>query len=390
MNNGAPQLPKLEDRIRRLIALPSVSSPSPRFDQSNRAVVELLAEWLEPMGFQCEILPLQDQPEKANLIATLGSGPGGLVLSGHTDTVPFDDGKWHSDPFVLSERDNRLYGLGSSDMKGFFALAIEAASRYQASDFQQPLIILATADEESSMAGARELSAAGRPKARYAIVGEPTSLRPIRMHKGIMMDKVSVQGRTGHSSNPDAGHCALETMHVVMSDLMQFRAELQSQYQHDGFDIHKPTMNLGCLHAGDSPNRICNSSELHFDLRCLPGMNNSALREDITRRLAFIARERDVPIAYEALVEGCEPYEQAADSHLVKTCERLTGHTAGSVAFATEAPFLQGLGMETIVMGPGSIDQAHQPDEYMELQQINPCVTLLGQLIETYCLNSVT
>src|SRR5690606_29615515 len=133
-------------------------------DQGNRAVLERLAEWLEGLGFAVEILPLTTHPDKANLIATLGAGPGGLVLAGHTDTVPYDDTRWSHDPFRLTEADGRLYGLGTSDMKSFFALAIAAARRFKAEDLRQPLIVLATADEESSMDGARALVRAGRPR----------------------------------------------------------------------------------------------------------------------------------------------------------------------------------------------------------------------------------
>ena len=212
------------ERLGQLVATPSVSSTDPSWDQGNRGVVDLLASWLESMGFQTEILEVSPGGAKANLIATLGSGPGGLVLAGHTDTVPFDEGRWQSNPLALSQRDDRLYGLGSTDMKGFFPLAMAAASQFQAADLQQPLILLATADEESSMNGARALAAAGRPKARAAIIGEPTSLTPVRMHKGIMMEAVRVTGRAGHSSNPDLGNSALEGMHAVMGELMAYRA----------------------------------------------------------------------------------------------------------------------------------------------------------------------
>ena len=154
------------DQLRQLVGTPSVSSTDPSWDQGNRAVIDLLASWLSDMGFRVEIQPVSPDGDKANLIATLGSGPGGLVLAGHTDTVPFDEGRWQSDPLALTERDNRLYGLGSTDMKGFFPLAIAAASAFSVDELRQPLILLATADEESSMSGARQLAAAGHPKAR--------------------------------------------------------------------------------------------------------------------------------------------------------------------------------------------------------------------------------
>ncbi len=374
------------DQLRQLVATPSVSSTDPRWDQGNRAVIDLLASWLADLGFRTEIQPVCADGSKANLLATLGSGPGGLVLAGHTDTVPFDEGRWQSDPLGLSERDHRLYGLGSTDMKGFFPLAIAAAEAFRGTALKHPLILLATCDEESSMNGARALVEAGRPKARAAIIGEPTSLVPVRMHKGIMMEAVRVTGRAGHSSNPELGNSALEGMHTVMGDLMVYRAQLQKRYSNPLFAVAGPTLNLGCVHGGDSPNRICGQAELHFDLRMTPGGDNDTVRGEIAARMAKIAEQHALDIDLRSLVSDISPFEQVADSELVRLAERLTGHRAEAVAFATEAPFLQALGMETIVMGPGSIDRAHQPDEYLELEQIQPCIALLQQCIRHYCL----
>ena len=373
-------------QLSQLIAIPSVSSTDPLWDQGNRPVVDLLASWLADMGFNIEIQDVCATGNKANLIATLGSGPGGLVLAGHTDTVPFDEGRWQSDPLNLSERDQRLYGLGSTDMKGFFPLAIAAASQFIDTPLQQPLIFLATADEESSMNGARALAAAGKPKARAAIIGEPTSLAPIRMHKGIMMEAVSITGKAGHSSNPLLGNSALEGAHAVMSDLMTYRGELGERYTNELFSVPFPTLNLGCIHGGDSPNRICGRTELHFDLRMTPGNDNASIRGELQQRMANIAQQHSLDIEMRSLIQDVPSFEQAADSELVRLAEQLTGHTAEAVAFATEAPFLQQLGMDTIVMGPGSIDRAHQPDEYLELDQIQPCIALLQQFIRHYCL----
>ncbi|MCP5128406.1 MAG: acetylornithine deacetylase [Pseudomonadales bacterium] len=374
------------EQLRQLVATPSVSSTDPHWDQGNRKVIDLLASWLSDLGFRTEIQAVSADGSKANLIATLGSGPGGLVLAGHTDTVPFDEGRWQSDPLGLSERDQRLYGLGSTDMKGFFPLAIAAAEAFRDKTLRQPLILLATADEESSMNGARALAAAGRPKARAAIIGEPTSLVPVRMHKGIMMEAVRVTGRAGHSSNPELGNSALEAMHTVMGELISYRAQLRERFGNDLFAVAWPTLNLGCIHGGDSPNRICGQSELHFDLRMTPGTDNETVRGEIAARLARVAQQHSLDIELRSLVHDISPFEQAADSELVRLAERLTGHRAEAVAFATEAPFLHALGMETIVMGPGSIDRAHQPDEYLELEQIGPCITLLQQCIAHYCL----
>ena len=176
-------------------------------------------------------------------------------------------------------------------------------------------------------------------------------------------------------------------MHSVISELLTFRQEIQQRYNNPVFEVAVPTLNLGCIHGGDNPNRICGQSELHFDLRLNPGCNNSEIREEVRQRLNIIATQRQLEIQLNSLISGVEPYEQAADSQLVQMAEKLTGHSAEAVAFATEAPFLQQMGMETIVLGPGSIDRAHQPDEYMELEQVQPCIDLLRAFITEYCLS---
>ena len=168
------RIPPLREMLAGLVAIPSVSSPDPALDQPNEAVVARLAEWLEALGFAVEVLPVPGRPGKANLVATLGRGPGGLVLAGHTDTVPFDAGRWSSDPFRLTEREGRLHGLGTADMKGFFPLVLEVAAELEARRLRAPLVVLATADEESTMSGARALAESGRPLGRHAVIGEPT------------------------------------------------------------------------------------------------------------------------------------------------------------------------------------------------------------------------
>jgi acetylornithine deacetylase len=371
--------------IRRLIAIPSVSSVTPRLDQSNRGVIDLLAMWLEDLGFAVEIQVLADRPDKANLIATLGRGPNGLVLSGHTDTVPYDEGLWQHDPFGASVDNGRLYGLGSADMKSFLALAIGAARRFNPEDFQQPLIILATADEESSMNGAAALVQAQRRLGRFAVIGEPTSLRPVRLHKGIMMEAIRLEGRSGHSSNPALGVNALEGMYRVMGELLAWRRELQSRYRNPLFDVAVPTLNLGHIHGGDNPNRICGSCELHIDLRPLPGMELDALRATLHRRLTRVLQDSGLELSFLPLFKGIEAMETSATSAIVEAAEELTGHSAGAVAFGTEGPYLNQLGMDTVILGPGSIDQAHQPDEYLPLDSLEPTIRLLQDLIERFC-----
>ena len=372
--------------LNELVSLPSVSSTSPQFDQGNRAVIDLLAERLESLGFNIEIQEINSDGSKANLIASLGAGPGGLVLAGHTDTVPYDEGRWNFDPLAITEQDQRLYGLGSTDMKGFFPLAIEAARDFLDTPLRQPLIILATADEESSMNGARALAAAGKPLGRQAIIGEPTGLAAVRLHKGIMMEAIRISGQSGHSSDPSLGNNALEGLHAVLGDLMTYRQSLRERYHHALFDVPYPTLNLGCVHGGDNPNRICGQVELHFDLRVTPGCSNEDMRGEIRARIARIAETQQLQIQMQSLIAGADSYEQSEDSELVRLAEKLTGQASEAVAFATEAPFLQSLGMDTIVLGPGSIKRAHQPDEYIELDQFQPCIDLLRQFIRHFCL----
>ncbi len=379
-------LPSLISMMSQLIASPSISCSQVSWDQSNKGVIELLEGWLSSQGFQCEIMPLPSQPNKFNLIATLGSGDGGLVLSGHTDTVPYDEGRWQSDPFSLQERNQKLYGLGSCDMKGFFAIVLDTVQKMQLYNLKQPLIVLATADEESSMAGARALVEQGSLKARYALIGEPTSLTPIHAHKGIMMERIQVTGQAGHSSNPALGNNALDAMHAVMSELMMFRQQLKHQYRDANFIIDYPTMNFGCIHGGDNPNRICGRCELEFDLRALPGMSNQALMAEISQRLPSIEEKTGTKIQLNSLFPDVPSFYTPIESDIIKACEALTKRQASTVAFATEGPFLNQMGIETLILGPGSIDQAHQPNEFMALDQIQPMQQVIRGLIERFCL----
>jgi acetylornithine deacetylase len=376
------------DQLTQLINAPSVSCTQAHLDMSNRQVIDLLASWLEPLGFNIDIQVIEDvhgKNNKANLIATLGSGDGGLVFAGHSDTVPFDENRWQQDPFTLKIENNRAFGLGATDMKGFFPTVIAAIQPFLATPLKQPIIILATADEETSMGGAKALVNAHKPKARFAVVGEPTSMRPIRMHKGIAMEAIRIEGRAGHSSNPALGNNALDVMNDVINELKAYRTELQQKYQHAGFTIDIPTMNFGCIHGGDNPNRICGHCELEFDIRPLPGMKLDNLREDIDKKIAVIAREKNIIIERQSLFTGVNAFEQMANSPLIQAVESLTQQPADSVAFATEAPYFQELGMDVVVMGPGSIDQAHQPNEFIDLGDIENAVKTLQGLIQKFC-----
>lgn len=380
-------VPPLLTMIAELIALPSVSSVSPAFDQGNRAVIDRLAEWFSRLGFECAIQPLDADGRKANLIATLGRGSGGLVLAGHTDTVPYDEALWQSDPLRLREADQRLYGLGSADMKSFFALVIEAVIGLQLrpQQLRQPLYVVATADEESSMSGAKALVACQHPKARYAVIGEPTNLRPVHAHKGVMMEAIHLLGRSGHSSNPALGINALDGMVTVMQNLIEWRQELQHRYRDEQFTVPMPTLNLGHIHGGDNPNRICGACELHIDLRPLPGMALEPLRQELHQRLTAALADSSLQLTVRPLFDGIPAATTPADAELVQLAERLSGYTRETVAYGTEAPYYQQLESQTLIFGAGSIAQAHQPDEFIALDQLQPAITALQGFIRYGC-----
>jgi acetylornithine deacetylase len=379
--------PRLRQQLAELTALPSVACTRPEHDMSNVPVIERLAEWFDAAGFACQIMPVSTG--KANLIAVrAGTDPlagGGLVLAGHADTVPCDADLWTSNPFALHERDGKLYGLGMADMKSFFALILEAMLNFSATPFRAPLIVIATCDEETSMAGAQALVDAAVPiGGRFAVIGEPTGLKPARLHKGVMLERVLITGQSGHSSDPALGSNAIDAMHEVTTRLMRFREQLK-QIRQPLFPVPYPTLNLGCIHGGDNPNRICGLCELQFDLRPLPNMDMDALRHDIRGLLADIGSTFGVEVLYEPATKGSPSAETPADSVFVQYVEALTGQSAGAVAFGTEAPYFRQLGMDTIILGAGHIEQAHQPDEYLDMANISPMIHWLTQLIHHYC-----
>jgi acetylornithine deacetylase len=376
----------LEEMLSRLIHNASVSSVNPAWDMSNRKVIELLESWFSDLGFRTEVLSIPGHPDKYNLIASAGQGDEGLVLSGHTDTVPFDEAKWHSDPLILQERDGRFYGMGSADMKGFFAVIMEAIRELPLEQLKQPLVIIATADEESTMCGAKSLIELHRRLGRHAIIGEPTDMKPVRMHKGISMESIRVSGRSGHSSDPSLGVNALDAMYQVLGEVIQWRSDLQQRYRNQAFKVAFPTLNLGHIHGGDNPNRICGECELQFDLRPLPGMSLDSLRGELRERLSKRLLDDGMNWELTPVFDGIPAMETPRDAAIVQAVEQLTDTRSGAVAFATEGPYLNSMGMQTVICGPGSIDQAHQPDEYLPLNHIQPAINLIQSLIRQFCL----
>ena len=381
-------VPVWKDMLRALIAAPSVSAVQPELDQSNAAVIELLAQWLADLGFRVQLQEVNAAPRKLNLIATLdGATPDrGLILSGHTDTVPYDAHLWSSDPFTLTETAGRLYGLGVSDMKGFLALAVEAAKAWIGTRLLHPLTLVATADEESSMEGGRALERIAWPANASVLIGEPTSLTPVRLHKGIFMEGLRLTGRAGHSSDPALGNSALEGMHQAIMAILAWRAEIQERHRDFDFAVPTPTLNLGRIYGGDNPNRICAQCELNLDLRFLPGMVLDELRAQLHRRVEQALIDTGLKIEWLNLFAGVEAMRTPPDAAIVRICEELTGVPARSVAFATEGPFFNALGLPSVILGPGDIACAHQPNEYLRLDRVAPMLDLLHQLIRRFCL----
>ncbi|WP_386698224.1 acetylornithine deacetylase [Lonepinella sp. MS14436] len=378
------KLPAFLDMYSQLIAIPTISSIEKKFDQSNRTLIELLATWLQNVGFKTEILAVENSQHKYNLLATYGEGQGGLLLAGHTDTVPFDEGRWTFDPFKLTEKDGKFYGLGTADMKGFFAFVLDAIAQIDLTKLTKPLRILATADEETTMLGARTFIQHTHIRPDCAIIGEPTSLRPVRAHKGHIGKGLQIIGKSGHSSDPAKGINAIELMHQATGYLMQMRNELKEKYYHADFAIPYPTMNFGSIHGGDAVNRICACCELQFDIRPLPNMQLADLENMLRDKLAPMFEQYGDRLTLRNLHEATPGYECEHTAQVVQVVEKLLGEKCEVVNYCTEAPFIQQL-CPTLVLGPGSIEQAHQPDEFLSSEFIQPSRELLTKLIYNFC-----
>lgn len=372
------------ERYRQLITLPTISSLDANEDLSNKTLIELLANWLSDLGFETEILPVEGARQKYNLLATYGEGEGGLLLAGHTDTVPFDEGRWTFDPFTLTEQAGKFYGLGSADMKGFFAFVVDVVSRLDLSQTRKPIRILATADEETTMLGARTFAQHSQIRPDCAIIGEPTSLVPIRAHKGHMGEAIRITGKSGHSSDPDRGINAIELMHEATGHLLKMRDELKTRYRNDFFKVPYPTMNLGNIHGGDAINRICACCELQLDMRPLPHLAVEDLHDLLLSHLAPMLEKYGDLIEIRNLHGGIPGYECEHSAQIVQVVEKLLGVPCESANYCTEAPYIQQL-CPTLVLGPGSIEQAHQVDEFLETRYIEPTQALLTKLIQHFC-----
>jgi acetylornithine deacetylase len=368
--------------LAELVALPSVSSPDPRFDRGNRAVVERVAEWAEALGFRVALHDVPGQVGKVNMVATRGSGQGGFVFSGHADTVPCDPDLWESDPYLLTEREGRLVGLGAADMKAFFAVTLHALSKIDAARQSAPIHLVATADEESGMSGMRALVDAQVLDAHHCVIGEPTELRPVRAHKAVASERLTVMGKAGHASDPALGKSAIDGMVRALEAVYAFRAELAERHHDAAFSVPTPTLNVGAIAGGDSPNRICGRCRADLDMRLLPGMRFEEVRRELEARALRALEAEGLTGSLESLAELVPSFAVGEDAELVRAAEEVTGERAETVLFATEAPFYSLLGIETIVLGLGSIKDAHQPDESIERAHLDDASLVYTALLK--------
>ncbi|WP_416307054.1 acetylornithine deacetylase [Neptunicella sp. SCSIO 80796] len=376
---------KFIQHYRNIIATPTISAFDAGLDQTNLLLIQYLAEHFADFGFEISIQPVPDTREKYNLLAKIGSGTGGLLLAGHSDTVPFDEGKWNSDPFKLFEKDNRLFGLGTCDMKGFFAFILEALKDIPLNKLHKPLYILASADEETSMAGARFFASQQQVKPDVAIIGEPTELKPIYKHKGHMAHSLNIKGQAGHSSDPAKGVNAIEITYQAISQLLKLKQQL-AERQDNSFAVPQATMNLGHIHGGDGENRICGHCQLNFDIRLLPGMSDAQVIAQLDELLLPLQQQWPDRISRELMYATVPSFSCKQEADIIQLAEKLTGFKPQSANYCTEAPFISELGCDTLVLGPGSINQAHQPDEFIALEYIDPTVNLLRNMIGHICL----
>ena len=377
-------LPTFAERLREIVSLNSISSEQPELDQSNESVIRCLERWLRELGFDVTLIKVKEKPLKYDLLARLGEGDGGLLLSGHTDTVPADPASWKSDPLSLTETEDRYTGLGSIDMKGFFAFAADAAASFSGKKLREPLYILATSDEETTMNGAKAFMEQASIRPRAVIIGEPTSLTPVYKHKGYMAFRVIAHGRRAHSSNPAEGINAIEIMHRAIAGIMKFRDSLK-KFRSSDFKVPEPTLNIGIIRGGDSPNSVPDTCVMQFDVRPTELTPVDFIEKEVRKAIAQSAGEYSGSIEIEDLYPPLPAFGGGKDQPVVRKLAELSGNEPVTVGYATEAGLLSALTQNTVVFGAGSISNAHQPDEYLLKKEIEPMSRILREIICLIC-----
>ncbi|PWR03429.1 acetylornithine deacetylase [Meridianimarinicoccus roseus] len=372
------------DLLDRLVAFPTVSS------DSNLEMIATLAHLLEDAGARCEVL-LDAAGAKANLFATIGpEAPGGIVLSGHSDVVPVADQDWTGDPFIMRSDGQHLYGRGTCDMKGFIACAVTMAPDFAARPLRRPIHFAFTHDEEVGCLGAQALCAvlaerAARPA--MAIIGEPTQMQVIDGHKGCCEYTTRFEGLEGHGSNPDGGVNAVEYAARYATRLLDLRERLKARAPHPpAFDPPHTTINIGALVGGVGHNVIAGKARVDWEMRPVqPGDAafvhddlDSFCREVLLPAMQAVHGGAEITTEVIGEVAGLQPAAANAARDLMVA---LTGRAdVGTVPFGTEAGLFQALGLSAVVCGPGAIAQAHKPDEFIEIAQLDRCLAWLDRL----------
>ncbi|MWD26295.1 acetylornithine deacetylase [Aquicoccus sp. SCR17] len=367
-----------------LIAYPSVST------DSNIEMIAYLANRLSDLGAQVDVYH-DETGRKANLWGTIGPDmPGGIVLSGHTDVVPVEDQDWSSDPFVMEERDGLLFGRGTCDMKGFIAAAMGIAPLLSQTELKRPVHFAFTHDEETGCLGAQSLVSELQERdlrPAMALIGEPTEMRVIEGHKGCCEYTTRFAGLEGHGSAPDLGVNAAEYAVRYVMRLLELREALKDRAPPTSkFDPAWTTLNIGGVHGGVAHNVIVGKAEVDWEFRPVQQDDYHFIHREIGGFIdhdllpAMRAIHPEAEIVTEAVgeVDGLEPMDENAARDLF--CELTGANGADVVAFGTEAGLFTRLGLSAVVCGPGSIAQAHKPDEFVSLDQMDKCVSMLERL----------
>ncbi len=373
------------DMLARLVGFDTTSA------KSNLALVEFVANYVEGHGARVRLLH-DERRTKANLFATLGpvEAAGGVALSGHTDVVPVAGQDWSTDPFALVEREGCLYGRGAADMKGFIACALALAPGFAARRLKTPIHYALSYDEEVGCLGVRRMLAEighALPRPRLVVVGEPTGMQVVGAHKGIRVLTTTVTGREGHSSRPAAGVNAIAFAAEVVGFLGRLADALRTEAAPDDpFDPPGTTLNVGTIQGGTAVNIVARRCEVHWEFRPVPGADPDAI---VARLEDFVATEilprmRAVDPRASVVTRldvASPPLARVAGSPAERLACRLAGanetHTA---SFMCEAGLYHEAGMPAVVCGPGHIAQAHKPDEYVALDQLDACTAFLTRL----------
>lgn len=371
--------------LARLVAFDTVSA------KPNRELIDWIAGYLAAFGVAAEIVPGPDG--KASLHAVIGPRvDGGVVLSGHTDVVPVEGQPWSTDPFTLTERNGRLYGRGSADMKGFVALVLSLVPEMVASPLARPIHLAFSHDEEVGCLGAPRLLdhiAERSPTPRIAVVGEPTMLKPCDAHKGIEVFRTTITGREAHSSAPDAGASAIVAASSIVGFIAAMAAEKRkAPLKGSRFDPPFTTFNVGTIAGGGAVNIIPRSCELVWEFRAAPGDDPEAILVRLEGHVrdvvlpALTARHPGGSVTTERLVAVPPLGSNPEDGHATALARQWSGaNETGTVAFTTEGGLYQRAGFSTVVCGPGDIAQAHQPDEFISLDQMRAGEAFLRRIV---------